>query len=181
MAAKAGAAVAIIMGISDDDTVRESVRAGKKYGCEVMVDLLGCADKPRRARELEELGVDYLCVHVGIDEQMAGGTPFETVRRVAEASALPVAAAGGINSETAAEAVRSGASIVIVGGAISKSPNVAESTRLIMKAILTARSSGRACTRSTTPATCLRRCSRSRARTSRTRSTARAPCQSCTA
>jgi 3-hexulose-6-phosphate synthase / 6-phospho-3-hexuloisomerase len=137
MAAKAGAAVAVIMGISDDDTVRESVRAGKKYGCEIMVDLLGCVDKPRRARELGELGVDYLCVHVGIDEQMAGGTPFETVRKVAGATSLPVAAAGGINSETAAEAVRSGASIIIVGGAITKSPNVAESTRLIKKAILT--------------------------------------------
>jgi 3-hexulose-6-phosphate synthase/6-phospho-3-hexuloisomerase len=137
MAAKAGATVAIIMGISDDDTVRESVRAGKKYGCEVMVDLLGCADKARRARELQALGVDYLCVHVGIDEQMAGGTPFETVRKVAGACSLPVAAAGGINSETAAEAVRSGASIVIVGGAITKAPNVAESTRLIRKAMLT--------------------------------------------
>ncbi|MBM4249105.1 MAG: bifunctional hexulose-6-phosphate synthase/ribonuclease regulator [Euryarchaeota archaeon] len=136
MAAKAGAAVAIVMGISDDDTIRESVRAGKKYGCEVMVDLLGCADKPRRARELQALGVDYLCVHVGIDEQMTGGTPFETVRRVSEATALPVAAAGGINSETAAEAVRSGASIVIVGGAVTKAPNVAGSTRQIRKAML---------------------------------------------
>jgi len=137
MAAKAGATVAIIMGISDDDTVRESVRAGKKYGCEIMIDLLGCADKPRRARELEALGVDYLCVHVGIDAQMAGGTPFGTVRKVSEASSLPVAAAGGINSETAAEAVRSGASIVIVGGAITKAPNVALSTRLIKKALQT--------------------------------------------
>ena len=137
MAAKAGATVAVIMGISDDDTVRESVRAGKKYGCEIMIDLLGCPDKPRRARELEALGVDYLCVHVGIDEQMAGGTPFGTVRKVSEASSLPVAAAGGINSETAAEAVRSGASIVIVGGAVTKAPNVAESTRLIKKAMLT--------------------------------------------
>jgi 3-hexulose-6-phosphate synthase/6-phospho-3-hexuloisomerase len=136
MAAKAGATVAVIMGISDDDTVRESVRAGKKYGCEVMVDLLGCPDKPRRARELQSLGVDYLCVHVGIDEQMAGGTPFETVRKVAGACSLPVAAAGGINSETAAEAVRSGASIIIVGGAITKAPNVAESTRTIKKAML---------------------------------------------
>jgi len=137
MAAKAGASVAIIMGISDDDTVRESVRAGKKYGCEIMVDLLGCVDKPKRARELEALGVDYHCVHVGIDEQMTGGTPFETVRRVSGASSLPVAAAGGINSETAAEAVKSGASIIIVGGAITKSPKVALSTRLIKKAMLT--------------------------------------------
>ena len=135
MAAKAGASIAIIMGISDDDTVRESVRAGKKYGCEIMVDLLGCADKAARGCQLEKLGVDYLCVHVGIDEQMAGGTPFGTVRKVAAASTLPVAAAGGINSETAVEAVRSGASIVIVGGAITKAPDVAGATRMIKKAM----------------------------------------------
>jgi 3-hexulose-6-phosphate synthase/6-phospho-3-hexuloisomerase len=136
MAAKAGAGIVIIMGISDDDTIRESVRAGKKYGAEIMTDLLGCPDKPARARELEALGVDYLCVHVGIDEQMAGGVPFDTVKAVSAASGLPVAAAGGINSETAPQAVRSGASIVIVGGAITKAPDVAGATRLIKRAML---------------------------------------------
>jgi 3-hexulose-6-phosphate synthase/6-phospho-3-hexuloisomerase len=136
MAAKAGAGVIIIMGISDDDTIRESVRAGKKYGAEIMVDLLGCADKAARAKQLEALGVDYLCVHVGIDEQMAGGKPYDTVKAVAAASSLPVAAAGGINSETAAEAVMSGASIVIVGGAVTKAPDVARATGLIKKAML---------------------------------------------
>jgi 3-hexulose-6-phosphate synthase/6-phospho-3-hexuloisomerase len=136
MAAKAGATIVIIMGISDDDTIRESVRAGKKYGAEIMTDLLGCPDKAARARQLEALGVDYLCVHVGIDEQMAGGKPFDTVKAVSAASGLPVASAGGINSETAAQAVRSGASIVIVGGAITKAPDVTGATRLIKRAML---------------------------------------------
>ena len=136
MAAKAGASIAIIMGISDDDTVRESVRAGRKYGCEIMVDLLGCADKASRSRQLETLGIDYLCVHVGIDEQMAGGTPFDTVRKVSSAASLPVAAAGGINSETAVEAIKAGASIIIVGGAITKAPDVAGAARAIKKAML---------------------------------------------
>jgi 3-hexulose-6-phosphate synthase/6-phospho-3-hexuloisomerase len=136
MAAKAGAGIVIIMGISDDDTIRESVRAGKKYGVEIMVDLLGCSDKAARARQLEAFGVDYLCVHVGIDEQMAGGKPFDTVNAVSAASGLPVAAAGGINSETAAQAVGSGASIIIVGGAITKAPDVAGATRLVKKAML---------------------------------------------
>ena len=136
MAAKAGASIVIIMGVSDDDTIRESVRAGKKYGAEIMIDMLGCADKAARAKQLEELGVDYLCVHVGIDEQMAGGTPFDAVRAVSRASSLPVAAAGGINSETVAEALRAGASIVIVGGAITKAPAVAKATALMRKAML---------------------------------------------
>jgi 3-hexulose-6-phosphate synthase/6-phospho-3-hexuloisomerase len=136
MAAKAGAGMVIIMGISDDDTIRESVRAKNKYGVEVMVDLLGCTDKPARSRELEAMGVDYLCVHVGIDEQMAGGTPFDTVKAVSAACRIPVAAAGGINSETALEAIRSGASIVIVGGSITKAADVTGATRLIHKAMV---------------------------------------------
>src|SRR5439155_620920 len=48
---------------------------------------------------------------------------------------LPVAVAGGLNSETVGEALKAGASIVIVGGAIIKAENVAEATRTIKKAI----------------------------------------------
>ena len=40
-----------------------------------------------------------------------------------------MAAAGGINSETAAEVVKRGADIVIVGGAITKAGNVEETTK----------------------------------------------------
>jgi len=48
-----------------------------------------------------------------------------------------MAAAGGINSETAAEAVAAGADVVIVGGAISKSADPRQATEEIKQAITT--------------------------------------------
>jgi 3-hexulose-6-phosphate synthase/6-phospho-3-hexuloisomerase len=93
------------------------------------------ADKPARAKELEKLGVDYLNMHVSIDEQMIAHTPLQELKAVAAATSIPVAVAGGLNSETVGEALKAGASIVIVGGAIIKAENVAEATRTIKKAI----------------------------------------------
>jgi len=52
-----------------------------------------------------------------------------------KASKLPVAVAGGLNSETVAQAVKAGASIIIVGGAIIKAEDVTKATRTIKKAI----------------------------------------------
>ena len=137
MAAKAGADIVIILGVSDDSTVKEAVEAGKRYGAKIMVDLLGVEDPVSRSVELEKLGVDYVCVHVGIDQQMKGVNPLEILKQVVEVVRIPVAVAGGINSETAAKAVEAGADIVIVGGAITKAENAEEATKIIKRAMET--------------------------------------------
>jgi len=135
IAAKAGADVITVMGVTDDATITEAVKAARRYGAKIMVDLMRVKDKPKRARELEALGVDYLNMHVSIDEQMIARTPLEELKAVCKASRLPVAVAGGLNSETVAQAVEAGARIIIVGGAIIKAEKVAEATRTIRKAI----------------------------------------------
>src|SRR5438128_797874 len=116
IAAKAGADVITVMGVTDDATILEAVRAARRYGSKIMVDLMRVADKPARAKELEKLGVDYLNMHVSIDEQMIAHTPLQELKAVAAATSIPVAVAGGLNSETVGEALKAGASIVIVGG-----------------------------------------------------------------
>ena len=135
MAARAGANVNTVMGVADDGTILEAVRAGRKYGCRIMVDLLGVKDKAKRAKELEAMGVDLLCIHVSIDDQMEGRSFTSDLEELIEATSLPIAVAGGITSEKAAELVRSGASIIIVGGAITKSPDVSSAARDIKDAI----------------------------------------------
>src|SRR5919199_979744 len=77
MAIKAGAGVVTILGVSDDGTIREAVEAARKYGGQIMVDLIGVVDKPRRAKEAEALGAHLIGLHVGIDEQMRGFSPVQ--------------------------------------------------------------------------------------------------------
>jgi 3-hexulose-6-phosphate synthase/6-phospho-3-hexuloisomerase len=93
-------------------------------------------DKLRRAKQLEKLGVDFLCIHVGIDEQMTGKSPIEILGLIVKKTDLPVAVAGGLNSETVVDVVNSGASIIIVGGAITKSKDVTKSVKQIKRAII---------------------------------------------
>ncbi|HDQ15746.1 MAG TPA: 3-hexulose-6-phosphate synthase [Bacteroidetes bacterium] len=135
MAAKAGADVIVILAAADDSTIKDALKSARKYGSKIMIDLIGIKDKVKRAKELEKLGVDYLCIHVGIDEQMIGKNPLEILKSIVKKTEIPIAVAGGINSETAADIVKAGASIIIVGGAITKAKDVKKATQQIKKAI----------------------------------------------
>lgn len=135
MAAKAGADIVCILGAADDATIQDAVKSALKYGVKIMVDLISVSDVVKRAKQLEKLGVHYICIHVGIDEQMMGKTPEEYVKKLASEISLPLAVAGGLNSESVVDVVNAGASIVIVGGAITKAEDVVEATRSIKKAI----------------------------------------------
>ena len=135
IAAKAGASIATVLGVASDSTVKECIEAGRNYGCKVYVDLLGHPDPVTRAKQAEEWGAAFVGVHCPIDDQMAGKDAFEKLRRVAAAVSIPVAVAGGIHSESAADAVAAGAGVVIVGGFISKAEDGAAATRQIRQAI----------------------------------------------
>ena len=136
MAAKAGADVVCILAVADNSTIIEALKSARKYGTKLMIDLIGVKDKEKRAKELEKMGVDYLCMHVGIDEQMKGKNPINLLESVVKKTDIPMAVAGGINSETAHQVVKAGASVVIVGGAITKAKDVKLATKQIKKAII---------------------------------------------
>ena len=139
MAAKAGADVVCILGAADDSTIGEAVKSARKYGVKIMVDLIGVSDVIRRAQHLEKRGVDYFCIHVGIDEQMRGKKPLYLLSSLVKKTTIPVAVAGGLHSETVAEVVKNGVCIVIVGGAITKAKDVVRATQHIKKAMQTKR------------------------------------------
>jgi 3-hexulose-6-phosphate synthase/6-phospho-3-hexuloisomerase len=134
-AAKAGAQVVGVLGAASDATIRECVEAARNYGAEIIVDMVQVADVVARALAVEEMGASYIGIHVAIDEQMQGKTPWETLREVTQAVSIPVAVAGGINSETAPLALKAGASIVVVGGAITKAADATAATRAVRQAM----------------------------------------------
>jgi 3-hexulose-6-phosphate synthase/6-phospho-3-hexuloisomerase len=135
IAAKSGADVVVVLGVSSDPTVTEALLSARQYGSRIMVDLFNVGNKIARAKQVQKMGADYVCVHVGVDEQMVGGSPLSELRGLAKSVRIPIAAAGGINSETAPDILKAGASIVIVGGAIIKAKDVRAATRKVKKAI----------------------------------------------
>ena len=48
--AKAGADIVTVLGLADDATISEAVQSGRKYGAEIMVDMINVPDKVKRAK-----------------------------------------------------------------------------------------------------------------------------------
>src|SRR5436305_13512429 len=106
MMAKAGATHVVVMARSHPETVKCVVRAGRDFGVKVMGDNLGCRDMVAAARELEDLGCDFIVHHVGFDERRgiaATGarmpSPLDRLREVVAAVSVPVQAVGGLTLE----------------------------------------------------------------------------------
>jgi len=135
MAAKSGADIVGILGASNIETIKESIKAAKNYGCKIIVDMIEVKDLIKRVKEIEKLCPDYFGIHIPIDEQMKGKTSFHQLKQVKSVTKIPVSIAGGINSETVVNAINSGADIVVVGGAITKSQNVTKSVKEIKSAM----------------------------------------------
>ncbi|KPQ42370.1 MAG: 3-hexulose-6-phosphate synthase [Candidatus Methanoperedens nitroreducens] len=133
MAAKAGADIVILLGSADDSTIQDAIRSARKYGVKIMADLISAKSPVKRAKELAELGIDYINIHVGIDQQMMGEDPLSILKSLK--INVPIAVAGGIDAKSAAAAVLSGASIIIVGGNIVRSSNVTASARAIRESL----------------------------------------------
>ena len=135
MAAKSGASVVSILAVADNAVIEEAIKSARKYGVAVMVDIINAEDPVRRAKELEGLGVDYVCVHVGIDQQMQGMDTLNLLKKVSAELNTPLAVAGGVDAELASEAVSLGADVIIVGGNITRSAKVKESTAKIRESM----------------------------------------------
>jgi 3-hexulose-6-phosphate synthase / 6-phospho-3-hexuloisomerase len=137
MAAKAGANIVFILGCSPDTCISEAVLAAKKYGVKTAADMITVADPVKRAIELEEMGVDIINIHVGLDQQVLGIKPIEMVRKIAGAISdkVIISVAGGLNSETAVLAWEAGAGIIIIGGSLYKAARPEESVRKIIKSL----------------------------------------------
>jgi len=135
MAAKAGADVVIVLGSADDSTLLDALRSAHKYGVRLMADLISAPDPVKRVIELEALGVDYVNIHIGIDQQMMGKDPISLLREISQRVNVQLAVAGGLDASSAVQAVKAGAKVVIVGGNITHSDNVTEAARKIRQSV----------------------------------------------
>jgi len=114
---KAGANMVVVMGQAHDASIIEQVKMAKRYGGQVMCDVMLCPDKAGRAKEAEALGVDYIIVHTGFDERnmIPGLSPLDDLPAVLDAVDIPVQAVGGLTIEQALQTLEMGAEIVVFG------------------------------------------------------------------
>ena len=116
---EAGADICTVLGVSHDETIEGVVRSAKKHGKKVMVDMIAVSDLKKRTQEVDEMGVDYICVHTAFDVQKFGQDPLDDLKIVNSViKNAKSAVAGGVKLETVDEIVNEGAEIIVVGGAI---------------------------------------------------------------
>jgi len=118
IAFSAGADLVTVLGTAGDSTIIGAVKAAKEHGKGIVVDLIGVADKATRAREVTALGVEFVEMHAGLDEQAEEGFTFQTLLTDGANSGVAFSVAGGVNASTIASVQQSGASVAVAGGAI---------------------------------------------------------------
>lgn len=122
---EAGADLVTVLAVADDATIQSVINTAKKYGKQVMADLICINDVEKRAKELDQMGVNYVCVHTAHDVQVSGKTPFDELKRVmAVLKNAKAAVAGGINKKTILLAKQIGPEIVVAGAALTNSGNL---------------------------------------------------------
>jgi 3-hexulose-6-phosphate synthase len=72
---------------------------------------------------LVDLGVDWLGIHTGTDDQAAGANPLADLQAVRSAVDAQVVVAGGINERTIPSILALSPAIVIVGSGILGQPD----------------------------------------------------------
>ncbi len=119
-AAAAGADIITILGTAENESIKGAVEEAKKQGKEILVDMIAVKDIAARAKELDELGADYICVHTGYDLQAVGKNSFadlHTIKGVVKNAKTAIA--GGIKLETLSEVIKEQPDLIIVGGGIT--------------------------------------------------------------
>lgn len=116
---EAGADIVTVLGVSHDETILGCVKAAKACNGKIMVDMINVTNLKSRTKEIDEMGVDYICVHTAFDVQSTGQDPLEELKIVNSViKNAKSAVAGGVKLATIDAIVAENPEIIVVGGAI---------------------------------------------------------------
>ncbi|THJ66812.1 3-hexulose-6-phosphate synthase [Arthrobacter echini] len=132
---EAGADLMTVLGVADDSTIAGAIKAGKDYGRGVVVDLIGVGDKAARAKEVTELGAEFVEFHAGLDEQAQDGYDLNTLLTAGKESGVPFSVAGGVELDTIKDVQSAGATVAVVGSGIYSHDDPAKAARELREAI----------------------------------------------
>jgi len=114
--AEQGGRLATICGVASDASIRAAVQAGRDCGVRVVCDLYAAPDGPRRAREVETLGVDSAYIHFGADQRAEepDRDPLLFLAEVAGRLRVPIGV-GTFATAHGIAAARRGADVFVIG------------------------------------------------------------------
>lgn len=135
VAFKAGADLVTVLGVADDSTIAGAIKAGKAHGKGVVVDLIGVEDKAARAKEVTDLGAEFVEFHAGLDEQAQDGYDLNTLLTAGKKAGVAFSVAGGVKLDTLADVQASGAEVAVVGGGIYSAEDPAQAAKELRAAI----------------------------------------------
>ncbi|MCW3981513.1 MAG: bifunctional 5,6,7,8-tetrahydromethanopterin hydro-lyase/3-hexulose-6-phosphate synthase [Candidatus Bathyarchaeota archaeon] len=131
----------VAAGVAARETLEGFIYEARKLGIYAIVDLMNVEAPLKKLRTLRELP-DIVILHRGIDMETGRTHGLDRIKSLKEAfpdKKLLVAVAGGIGPETAKEALRVGADILIVGRYVTQSKDVKRSAREFLELTKTMR------------------------------------------
>ncbi len=139
LAASSGADIVTVLGVANDEVIESAIEKARELGVAVEIDMIAHPDPVKRVHEIRNLNPDIIGLHIGIDVQIRKGigaeTLYDMIRNAASSFRGPIAVAGGLKPETIPPVIRSGAKIVVVGSAITKSRDPVKIARMCIEAI----------------------------------------------
>lgn len=136
---QAGADYAVIMSAAGEHVIRGAIRCREEFGTKVMVDTMYEPDQVGVCRRCEDLGVDYLVLHLGFEERAVERhrSPLDYLEAVHAAVSIPIQVVGGLSIADSIRAFEIGAHSVAIGGPIvpgDAGPQMVDDLRQIVAA-----------------------------------------------
>jgi 3-hexulose-6-phosphate synthase len=131
-----GADLVTVMGAADDDTIRGAVEAGHQAGKKVVADMITVVEgRVKRIKEVSKLGVDFVEIHAGLDEQARPGYTIDQLLADGREAGVPFSVAGGVSVDTINSVKDAGAEVAVVGGSIYNADDPGAAAKAIRAAM----------------------------------------------
>uniref|UniRef100_A0A7C4FCS3 D-arabino 3-hexulose 6-phosphate aldehyde lyase n=1 Tax=Ignisphaera aggregans TaxID=334771 RepID=A0A7C4FCS3_9CREN len=140
--ANEGVDAVTILGIVDDDVIKEAYEICKNLRIDLIVDMIYVSNPVERAFRLSSYGISIVNLHVGVDVQRKRGVSarqlLKEVEELAESDII-VSIAGGIKPEDVDLFIKSGARIIVIGSAITKSADPYRAAKIAVEKLRAAK------------------------------------------
>ena len=127
----------VVSGLASSSTINKFIYESKRLGIYSSVDMMEVNDPLGVLKGLDD-PPDIVILHRGIDEESKGKTRWQIIQDIKNelpGKKILFSVAGGIREETAKEALKKGADILIVGRYITQSKDVEKAARGLLNLV----------------------------------------------